>query len=314
MPITVPHKRDSAGFPQSGPSYQQKVVSFRPIPSPAPTWCAVCILSDQALLSHELYFCGTCRAMYHRPCLYALLLQRSHQPSSSAGGTSSAPVALYRCPTCGIEGGQSPTPSAPTASAAPRPFITTPYHYDRTPAGLYVCTYFSTARDGTSRSAICTSARGRTTAHTIIRRMNGRPMQGIRVRVAPTHANAAQAPTVIHGVYFVCFVLPQQLLQLGLLLQSLQQRYRPLPRPQAQPPVIRQRRPRFCPLCAGDFESLVPLVQHLEVDHATEFLICMLCLSWRTDWWRLLLHLDEDHPEWDGLFEDPSAVRPGLLA
>ncbi|PYH86423.1 hypothetical protein BO82DRAFT_397596 [Aspergillus uvarum CBS 121591] len=158
MPTTVPHSPSPAAFPLSELPSQQQVVSFQPIPSPTPTGCAVCILSDKALLSHELYFCPKFRAMYHRPCLYALQQQRSHQPSPAA--------ALFRCRTCGIEGDQPqeqkipgpspiPTPSPPSAPVTPeasRPVITTPYHYIRTSAGLYICTYISIAPDGTTRS------------------------------------------------------------------------------------------------------------------------------------------------------------------
>ncbi|RAH78781.1 hypothetical protein BO86DRAFT_402460 [Aspergillus japonicus CBS 114.51] len=538
MPTTVSHNPDSAAFPQSGLPHQQQVVSFQPVPSPTPPGCAVCILSDKALRSHELYFCAKCKAMYHRPCLYALQQQQqeSHQPSPAA--------ALFRCRTCGIECDQpqeqdtrvpSPiaTPSPPSAPATPgacRPFITTPYHYTRTPAGLYMCTYIYTAPDGTTRFCnlqfsawpnyrshhhraheraadvghsceICGVRSGisgaRTTPATataatvpvpvsvpalvpasapattltdfllaVEEESNEPPLhllppplfpeskREVSIMAGPTPTNVGPIPIPIpipapapapspqpttpedtkrpilepaccyyyfkrtkEGHFTCTFPIPTRTrtgtlttttttepcgwrmetsqgykkhfwrkhlreaeaggsrsaistsksggnnststgakagrgtttaeadpvpeprrlkrrrrsslsstscasltspvpppsanpIQLELLLQSRQE-YIPPPQPQPPPPPprIRPPRPRFCPLCTRDFEKLGALVPHLEADHAAEIPVCLLCLGCHRDWWGLLLHLEEEHPEWDGLLGDPLALR-----
>ncbi|PYI31622.1 hypothetical protein BP00DRAFT_446442 [Aspergillus indologenus CBS 114.80] len=541
MPITVPHDPDPAAFRPSGLPHQQQVVSFQPIPSPTPPGCAVCILSDKALLSQALYSCAKCRAMYHRPCLYALQQQQqegSHQPSPAA--------VLFRCRTCGIEGDQPqeqdipaparapspiPTPSPPSAPATPgasRPFITTPYHYTRTPAGLYTCTYIYTVPDGTTRSCdlqfsawpnyrthhhgthermadvghsceICGVRSGISGARTapatatattvpvpvpvpapvpasapvttltdfllaMEEESNEPPLhllppplfpeskREVSIMPGPTPANVGPIPIPIpipapapsphpttpedtkrpipepacyyyfkrtqEGHFTCTFPMPtrtrtgtlttttttepcgwrmetwegykkhfwrkhlgeaeaggsrsaistskrgnnststgakagrgnitaeadpvpepRQLkrrrrsslsstscasltspvppppanpIQQELLLQSRQE-YIPQPRPQPQPPRIRPPRPRFCPLCAWDFETLGALVQHLEANHVTEIPVCLLCLGCYRDWWGLLLHLEEEHPEWDGLLGDPLALRQVLF-
>ncbi|RAK75425.1 uncharacterized protein BO72DRAFT_460418 [Aspergillus fijiensis CBS 313.89] len=111
----------------------------QPRPSGFPAVGALISAASGLLSTHPQP--GTHRG--HVPPALSLRAAAAAEPSTHPG---------RRCPTCGIEGGQAPIPSAPTGPGAPRFFITSPYHYDRTPAGLYVCTYISTARDGTSRS------------------------------------------------------------------------------------------------------------------------------------------------------------------